>query len=89
MRFAGSGNWKRLQRSQIPFLRANYRAVISGRLASIAGAHTTVAGGPSETPPKRALFACPRHSPDEDRQPVTKSREQTQADNKIHFIFND
>ena len=62
--------------------------IFGGRFA-LAGAHATTAVDPSATPPKRALFAWPRHSPEADMQPAVKSSEQPQAVNKIHFIFND
>ena len=45
-------------------------------------------GGPAMTPPSLALFACPPHSSEDDRQPVVKSSEQPQTISKKLFIFN-
>ena len=69
-------------------LAVNYRAMITGARASPTGANTSTTGVSVMKPPKRALFPCPRHSAREARQPVVKSSEQPQADNRIHFIFN-
>ena len=74
---------------QISILQAHYCARTTGARASHIGPDTSITGVSVEKPPKRALFACPRHSSLELRQPVVKSNKQPQADNRINFIFND
>jgi len=73
---------------QISILRASYGARTTAARASPTGPNSTITGVSVVKPPKRALFACPRHSSLELRQPEVKSSEQAQADNKINFIFN-
>jgi hypothetical protein len=67
--------------------RTNYRPLVFGGRTPAAGAHITTAGGAAARPPNWAFLACPRHSSEEE-QPVMKSSEQPQTNNKIRFIFN-
>lgn len=74
------------RQGQISRLQVNYCPRTPGARTSPAGRNPSFAGLPVVKPPKRALFACPCHSALELRQPVVKTSEQAQANNRINFI---